>query len=234
MDVPATLKFSEKYLADYATFFLRILAHPTRASASLGSESADDTGSSLGRLSSTHASFSRPRALAFAIISIVLGLILNSFVPSRKYSGDLAGKVVVISLCWLCFASFAYRLCRLVRGKGGFSHSAWTSLQVFSVLFVVSSAVNLFGGVIVRIPRVSSFLVSLGKLGDSVANNPVYIYFIVQFALLNVYLPLSLKPVHGLGWMRCLLVGVVLSFFWAVFGIAFYSDIGIMYRYWGW
>jgi hypothetical protein len=72
-----------------------------------------------------------------------------------------------------------------------------------------------------RLQAISSFLVKCGKLGDSLANNPVYLFFFVQFGLFNIFFPVTTKNVHGLKWWQCLLAILFLSLFWVWFGLIF-------------
>ena len=229
MEIVDVISFVEKYLAEYAGLFLRTLVHPIARFQPLQTTSVNDIPVKTHDVTAISGAGSRPQLMAFVLISIFLGSIINSFVPARKYSGDIAGQIVVISFCWLFFAVYTHALCRIFRGKAKLEQTLWVSLQVFAALFVVSSFINLVGGVFVRHPRVSSFLVSTGRLGDSIANNPVYIYFLVQFTLLNVYLPLAVKAIHGFGWIRSIVIAIALSLFWVMFGMAFSSDIGVMY-----
>ena len=76
-------------------------------------------------------------------------------------------------------------------------------------------------------PRVSSVLVSSSKIGNSIANNSAYIYFLAQFALLNVYLPLGVKSINGFGCIRAVMIAVALSLFWVVFWLLFSFDISV-------
>ncbi len=230
MEIVDIISFVEKYLSEYARVFLKTLAHPIAQFRPLGATATKDIPVKSHNTTVISGAVSRPELLVFILISIFLGSTINSFVPARKYSGDIIGQVVVISFCWLFFAVFTHTLCRIFRGKAEFQQTLWVSLQVFAMLFVVSSFVNLVGGVFVRHPQVSSLLVSAGRLGDSIANNPVYIYFIAQFALLNIYLPLAIKELHGFGWVKPIVIGITLALFWVIFGIAFSSDIGVMYR----
>jgi len=229
MEIADVISFVEKYLAEYAGVFQGTLVHPIARFQPSQTTSVNDIPVKTNGVTALSGAGSRHQLIAFVLISIFLGSIINSFVPARKYSGDIVGQIVVVSFCWLSFAAFTHTLCRIFRGEAKFEQTLWVSLQIFAALFVVSSFINLIGGVLVRHPRVSSFLVSRGRLGDSIANNPFYIYFLVQFALLNVYLPLAVKEIHGFGWIRSIVITIALSLFWVMFGMAFSSDIGVLY-----
>ena len=214
MELLGIISVAEKFLCGYATFCLRTLAHPIEQFSPLNTDDTSDTATKEGlqRLSLD---------LAFVIFSIFIGSILNSFVPSRKYSCDIVGKVIVVLMLWINFADYTHVLCRYFCGKAELEQTLWVSLQVSAVLYVVSSFINLVGGFLVILPQVSSSLVSIGQLGNSIANNPFYLYFLVQFALLNVYLPLVTKKINGFGSIRPIMVGIALSIFWVCFGIIF-------------
>jgi hypothetical protein len=164
------------------------------------------------------------------VVSLAVGTVFNSLVPSRKYSGNFVDYVVVVLSCWCCFTLLAYAGSRLLKGEAAFGSTIWVSLQLFSSLYLVSSFLNLLGGALVKLPAVNMLLVSSGRLGDSVANNPVYIYFLCQFILLNIYLPLALKQLNRFGWIRAVLIALLLSLSWIIFGYALYGHIGVYYR----
>jgi hypothetical protein len=197
-------------LADYWEVFCDTLFHPVR---SLKVPEAVN-----GVLKRDQFSW---RPLIFVFISMYLGTILNLAVPSRKYSGDHFDKALVMVLLWVAFTgalNLFYRLCRV---KEGHEKTLWVSLQVFWTLYVVASFVNLVGGMLTLVPAISSFLVKSGRLGDSLSNNPIYLFFFAQFGLFNIYLPLATKNVHGLRWWQCLLAILFLSLFWVWFGLSF-------------
>ena len=85
---------------------------------------------------------------------------------------------------------------------------------MFWTLYVVADFLNLVGGLLTLLPAISSVLVKSGRVGDSIANNPIYLFFFAQFGLFNIYLPLATKNVHGLRWWHCLLAILFLALFW--------------------
>jgi hypothetical protein len=208
-------------LADYWEAFSDTLLHPTQglkvAEAVTGVADEDQLGS---RNVLRRDQFSW-KLWIFVFISVYLGTILNLAVPSRKYSGEDLAKALAMVVFWQVFTAMhdiGYRLCRV---KGGHEKTLWVSLQVFWTLYVVASFVNLVGGMLTLVPAISSFLVKSGRLGDSLANNPIYLFFFAQFGLFNIYLPLATKNVHGLRWWQCLLAILFLSLFWVWFGFMF-------------
>ncbi|MFC1621260.1 hypothetical protein ACFL2G_03040 [Candidatus Omnitrophota bacterium] len=230
MDFDKIIKMVQTYSNDYIVSFYKILLKPTSAfqryqpsknhSRIIIASANDNTSAGLQI---------EKRIISFVLISIAIGVILNSFVPSRKYSGEFFSNMVIVFICWLFFVFYTHFLCRLFRGTASFLHTLSVSLQVFSALYVVSSFLNLAGGALVTMPFIASKLLTFGRLGDSIVNNPIYIYFIAQFILLNVYLPIAIKNIHGFGRIRPILIGVILSSLWVLLGIAFYLDLGIMY-----
>lgn len=229
MDLDKAISYFEKYTGEYLGLLYQTLAKPT--------QSFRDTVACSGQADvpiivpfSTTDEHLRRRLAGMVVISLVAGTVFNSLTPSRKYSGTFIDYIIVVLSCWCCFTLLAYAGSRLLNGKASFGSTVWVSLQIFSSLYLVSSFLNLVGGAIARLPAVNMYLVSLGPLGDSVANNPVYIYFLSQFILLNIYLPLTLKQLNGFGWIRAILIALLLSSFWIVFDYALYGHIGVHYR----
>lgn len=221
MNIVDVMSFVEKHLAEYTGVFVRTLVHPIARFQPLQTNSINNMPGKTQDLPATGGTGSRLQLAAFVLISIFLGSIINSFVPARKYSNDIVGKIVVLSFFWIFLVAYMHPLCRIFRGKADLMQTLWVSLQVFAPLFLVSSLINLVGGVFVMHPRVASFLVSTGRLGNSIAHNPVYIYFLVHYAFLNVYLPLALKAIHGFGWISTIMIAIALSLFWMLFGMVF-------------
>ena len=211
------LNTAGELLADFWEVLCDTLFHPTRGLKVPGLPGVDQS-SINGVVRRDQFSW---KLGIFVFISIYLGTILNLAVPARKYSGDNFEKALVMVFLGVAFTgaiNLFYRLCRV---KEGDEKTMWASLQVFWTLYVVASFVNLVGGMLTLVPAISSFLVKSGRLGDSLANNPIYLFFFAQFGLFNIYLPLATKNVHGLRWRQCLLAILFLSPFWVWFGLLF-------------
>ncbi len=219
----------DKNLAGYARIFSRTLVHPTASFQPMQTSSINSIPGKAQDLLAPDNTGSWLQLSAFVLISVFLGSIINFLVPARKYSCDIVDKITVLSFFWLGVVACMHPLCRMFRGRANPTQTDYVSLHVVSTLFVVSSVISLVGGVFVRHPQVSSSLGSIGRLGDSIANNPVYIYFLTHCALFNVYLPLAVKAIHGFGWFRTIMIAIVLSSFWALFAIVFSSNIGVIY-----
>jgi hypothetical protein len=59
-----------------------------------------------------------PKLLAFALLSIVLGLTTNALIPGRKPAPDLFSSVIIILIYWFVYGSILHGICRLLGGKG--------------------------------------------------------------------------------------------------------------------
>jgi hypothetical protein len=161
----------------------------------------------------------------FVAISVLLGSGLLLLVPARKYSGANMDKALVVMFLWLGFSLVADFLGRLLRGRGlGWAHPFSLfplSAQIFAALYVVSGAISLAGALALRLPGASEWLASLGRFGDSLANNPCYIYGLSHFILFNIYLPVGAGKCYGLSRWRMMLVGAVLAMSWVLFALWF-------------
>ena len=220
--------FVKKHLDEYARGFVKTLVHPIASFQPLQVTPVTTIPEKTRAVSVSPGSGSRPQLIAFVLMSLILGSAVNSFVPARKYSGPVADDFFVFSILWINVAVYMNILCLFLRGKANIAHALWVMLQVFATTYVVSSFINLVGGVVVLHPAVSSLLVSAGRLGDSIANNSKYIYFLAQLALLHMYLPLAVKAIHGFGWIRTAVIASVFFLFWVAFW-RFFSFRFVMY-----
>ena len=86
----------------------------------------------------------------FVLISLVIGSMVNALIPNRKASPDLTTSVIVGVMLWLGYASAVHLLCKIMRGRGTFSHTLGATLQIMAVTFVVSSVVATVSGAVLN------------------------------------------------------------------------------------
>ncbi len=197
----------EKYITGYIKMFQRTLVLSVEPSTPEKTDIIQDT--------------SEIPLPLFIMISLLIGAVLCYFVPERKYSGDTPGKIIIVLWLWFYFTAFAHLLCWMFRGKISFEKLYLTSIRTFTALFVVSCFVSFVGGLLFRYSTGFSTICSTGKLGDSIVNNPFYLFFFAQFILFNIYLPLIIKRLTDSRWIKTIIIGVALSMFWILFGIIF-------------
>jgi hypothetical protein len=206
-------------LADYWKTVCETLCHPARSFTAPQAVAGSGSGQRTGSAKVLRRDRFSWKLLVFVLINATLGTLLNLAVPARKYSGDNFSKAVIMVFLWGGFTVAFTGVCRLSASKASLEKIAWVSLQMFSTLYVVAGLVNLVGGLLMLVPLIAACLVRWGSLGDSIAHNPVYIFFFVQFGLFNIYLPLAAKGVLGLSRGGCFRAIMFLSLFWVWFAL---------------
>jgi len=120
-------------------------------------------------------------------ISIFVGATIGAIIPNRPPMKDRATVEVVVVVLWIFVSLIVHGLIAAAGGRGTLRQTLWTMLQILALAYVVSNTLALFG---------VSALVSVGK---SASIQPGSLIIALQFLLLLVYLPLSLREVHQVG-----------------------------------
>lgn len=210
MDFEKLLKFSTEYLSDYFWVFAETLRSPILRFRPLLTPRDGQSATALASRPGVTAAGPRlnPKLLSFVFISIFVGLTINALIPERKVGKDFVTTAVIVLAYWLFFSCVTHWVCRLLRGRGTFVETLSVSLQLFAVLYVVSSFAAFIWGVLVAIPQLSTPIASLCPSAELLVKKPFFMYFIFQFVILAIYLPIALKHVHGFGWLRQLVLAV--------------------------
>jgi YD repeat-containing protein len=144
-----------------------------------------------------------PKLLSFLIVCIFIGSVFTAIIPGRSKAPDIVTTVIMVIGYWLLFGVAAYLICKIFSGQGSLVHTLSVNLQVFAVVYVLSSfAALLWGTVITGLVSVRTATYLRGLDGEKLINDPVYAYFLVQFVLLSIYVPLANCRVHGLTFSR--------------------------------
>jgi hypothetical protein len=174
-----------------------------------------------------------PRLLAFAVISIILGVTINSLIPGRKSGPDLFTTVTVILVYWLVCGTLLHVVCLLLQGTGRYLDTLSVSIQVFATIYVIASFLSLLGAAVLSFGAISEFIWRL-PIGRKFVLKPVLLFFLIGNLLLFIYLPLAMKSVHKFGWARSAALFVVLAallilLFW-LFEFPIYLRTGIIMK----
>jgi hypothetical protein len=230
MDIDKLLKMVVDYLSDYVSAFAAILQNPTlhfrpvpgAVPAAGNAEIYPEPGPSARSVRLD------PRLFSFALLSIFAGSTINALIPGAPAPPDFPTTAVIVLATWFFYSFVIFALARLLGGPGTFWETISISLQVFSVLYVISSFGALLWAGLAQAPQVRAALLSLRlrPLGLLISQ-PVLVYFILQFLLLAVYLPLSMKHVHRLNRVEQLLVGLF-SLVIILIGYTLYPIIGLV------
>lgn len=86
------------------------------------------------------------------------------------------------------------------------------ALQVFAVIYVVSSFLGLLWGA--TIVAASTRLESLGTWVEGLVANPIEAQFAIHFGLAAIYLPLAMRRVDSFSWQRQLIMALCWSCWW--------------------
>jgi len=168
-----------------------------------------------------------PLLFAFATVSAILGYLINSLIPNRRPGPDLLVTVVVTLIYWFVYSIGLHLLSRALRGRGQYVDTLSVNLQVLATLSVVASFLTLGLSLLTRLSTMDRLIIQIPEVGGNLRAEPAFFFFGIQALLLAVYLPLALKHVHGFGWIRQLLIGI-LPFITMWFGVLSFVTVGLM------
>ena len=162
-----------------------------------------------------------PKLFIFMMISILIGATINSVIPGRTDAPDLLTTAVVTLSVWIAYSISVYLACIVLKGSGSFLETVSVSLQVLAVVYVFSNFItfvwSMIAEVIFTITSVQGFFIE----------QPIYIYYVVQFSLMAFYLPVALRHVQKFGVGRQMLL-IIIPLVWVFVGLAIYLVSNIM------
>lgn len=174
------IRFLQEYLSTYMETTIRIMTHPiSRFRIDLDTEVGSVRSGSLN-----------PHLWSFAVISILIGTVAYAVAEGVK---DIPGLLetflayaLIVLWFWIMFGVYAHILCKMFHGSAGFTTTLAISLQVLSIAYVISAFVAFTLSLLIK-----SFWKG-GYVDLSI------LYMVVQFALISIYLPPSLRGAHDL------------------------------------
>lgn len=229
MDLTNLLSVVVTYVGEYATNFLETLRHPSlRFHPILGdnpmrNKVVSPTGTSIDM----RATKFDPRLFSFAVLNIFIGGILHSLVTPVKDDPSLVTKVITVLLIWGLFGSVLHAGCRLIGGKGSIYDTISVYFQLSAVIYVVATLGALIWKISVPFIRKTGLRLQFAPFDISLMDEPFYVYFAIQFLLLLLYLPLSLKSIHGILRVSSVLFFMTFSAGFGAFSTFFYHETGI-------
>ena len=217
MDVEKALKIAGEYLTDYVAVFFLTLRSPGIRFVPVDATSVADLGfpTSRDRLAATRGAALSPKLMVFVALSLAIGTLVTNAFPGRQNAPEIIESVVMAGLWWGASSTIVHVLCRLLRGRGSLESTFSVTLQVFSVVFVLSAFVSFI---------VAAGCRSLSLAGTSSAimdllSDAALVYQFVSAPLLLAYVPASLRPVHGFGWPRTVALALALVLLLVLGGI---------------
>ncbi len=217
MDFDAFQKFATTSLTDYFQVSVSTVAHPGKYFEPI-KVSGGARGSGGAQLDQ--------RLMAFAATSMFLGLTITSLIGKHPDRSFLLAVEIVGLIFWFVYAALVHLFCKIARGRGRFLETVSVIVQVFATLYVLSSVLTLMFAMLVNLGPVKRLVSGLGDLGDAMVDNPALFFFAIDTILLMIYLPISLKSVHGFGPVRQFLVTVPTVVIVLVHGLAMFFFAG--------
>lgn len=139
-----------------------------------------------------------PKLLSFILISVFIGSVFNTSIPGRSKPPDFVVTTVMVIGYWLLFSALAHIICKAFGGRAPFIQTFSIDLQVLAVIHVLSSFAAFLWGVAVTEAGSGNAVFYLQRVvGVTLIKTPVYAYFLVQFVLALIYLPLANRRVNG-------------------------------------
>jgi len=165
-----------------------------------------------------------PQLLVFVAINIFIGFCLDFVIREDGITIDFQYSLIGIFVSWVVFSMLLHLVVKILRGKGSFVDTISTSLQIQSVLYVISLLLTLGFKVVAYLYEAiiqNYFSIHFFSRYDEGLS-----YFIILEILMLVYLPISLKRVHELGWIKIIpLLLVIPIFILFSFGLLLSSGI---------
>lgn len=237
MDIEKLLKFATDYLSDYFWVVVATLKNPSIRFNPVPLSMATQEGIVVDSTVHPENAGSKlsPKLFSFMIISIFLGSTINALIPNRKEGPEFVTSAIIITLSWFTYSTTIHLLCKVLKGRGTYEETLSVSIQLFSVLYLVSSFAALMFAFIVGQSQIQSWVDTARQEAAWLIRNPVYIYFFIQFTLLVIYLPFALQRVHRFSWTRkwaLLVLGILciiaLALLQSVFAILIYKIKGLL------
>ncbi|HCR72796.1 MAG TPA: hypothetical protein DIW23_15235, partial [Anaerolineae bacterium] len=134
----------------------------------------------------------------FVLISALIGTAVGSLARGFEYSFDFP-SIIVLLICWLAYCFIFHIICKLLGGKGTFVETLSVGLQVLSVIYVISNFAEYLWRVLLAYPSLGNWVINLNEIyfgNQQFISNPTIVYFVIQFVLLTIYLPLAGINLH--------------------------------------
>lgn len=226
MEPDKVLQFFAENLADWSWITILTLRNPI-ARFELAPIPSQQRGTLVGGSSKHSNLWLHPKLISYSVLSIVLGIMMNSLLAGRIPGPEMPKSVAIIFAYWLSYGSLLFLACRALKGRGSYLDTLSVSIQIFAAIYVVTSFLSLVATALLSVPAFAGIIKRVPLIGIMVANEPPLVFFVIGLLLLSVYVPLSLKVVHRFGWLRTFLVFLV-PVFMTLVSRALYSRIGLL------
>jgi hypothetical protein len=226
MDPNTVVTFLTEHTADWSRITLLTLINPISRFELVPAGSEEST-SVIGRVETERQLWLHPKLLVYAILSIVLGLMINELIPGREPGPELVASVVIIFIYWLVSGSVLHLVCLVLRGKGKYLETLSVIIQVSATLYVITGFLAFLAALFLVLPQVADILEKITIFGRVFTEEPVFVFFLIGTILSVIYVPLSMKPVHRFGWGRTVVIAL-LPLLTVGFAVAIYLQYGLL------
>jgi Yip1-like protein len=188
MDLEKLLDFASEYLSEYAAIFVATATHPSvRFSPAIEDARGGEIVLPAG-LQQAAGSRLSPKLFTFVVISIFLGVTISGLIPGRRQGPDLAASTIVVLISWFVFSTIAHWVSRMLGGRGAYSETLSVSLQLLSVIYVISCFLALVVGAAAQLEIIQELARTAGDPFEFLVRQPVSTYFVSQTVLMLIYL----------------------------------------------
>lgn len=226
MDFQALQQYAVANFSQYFSVIINTLARPALHFAPIVIQT-NDRQDSIPK--SGVGSQLNPQLVGFAVLSMFLGLTMNSIITKTPEGKDLLAIEVVGLLFWVIYAAMVHLFCRMAKGRGTFHETVSVTIQIFATLYVVCSSIATILAMIVLFQPIKSFVSNLGVIGEMVAENPVVLFFLIHTILLLIYLPRALKLVHDFNLLQQIAVALPTGLMVLLHGVVMVALTGVLW-----
>lgn len=230
MDLQQLLELITKNFAEYYMVFIATLVKPTirfHPVADNPSSDSDTRHIAITPQEKTISAQLNPKLLSFVVISIFIGITVNGLIPNRIPGLGIVLSTIVIMGFWFIYSTFLHWICKGLGGRGAYLETISISVQVLSVLFVLSSFLTVLISSALQIEKVNNWGLNAGGIISIITEYPFGIFFMIQTLLLLIYLPLSIPNVHHFEQSQKVSIALIGAVPFVFFSILLYLATGL-------
>ena len=227
MDLEKALQFVTKYLSDYFFVFISTLRSPRAKFNPLLKESSEDKKILRLYRTDTYGAKINPKLFGFLVINIFIGYNLIRLIPSESNQIDFPSTAIVTLFFWFMYSVIIHFFFSLFGGRGSLADVLSVSLQLFGVLFVVTSFLTLIFASLILTPLINEKVITYFGLNTNIfVQSPILLHFIIELLLLFIYLPIALSYVYRIGYLRIVPASIISALLWIISSYVVFTGVG--------
>lgn len=201
MDLAKIVEFAEQNVAGWTWVARQTLIRPV-ARFEFTYVTGAGFAETVGPIKDERQLWLHPRLIAYAIISIILGQLIERLIPGKRPDVDLWNAVVFLIVYLLVNGTALHVFCRLLRGRGKYIETLSVILQVSATLYVLCSFITVLIVPFLGFTIVAESLKTIPCCGILMIEQPAFIFSVISALFSAIYIPMALKSVHKFGWIR--------------------------------